>query len=485
MNDWLTQAAERHRDRLALKEASGAEWSYRALSHRVDSMAARLASQGVAPGSRVGWLGKGAGNGVTMLFALARLGAVFVPLNTRLTSAELSALVGIADLNLLLCERATEANAAQLASQCKVVVVDDLPEASGKAYMAGVVPDSVQSIVFTSGTTGTPKGAQISWANQQASAEASAERIGAHETDRWLLTLPLFHVGGMTIPFRAALSGAVVIEFSALGGFDAQRLMHTLHDERITHVSLVPTMLTRLLDVGFKPYSDLRVILLGGAAATVDLLERAFTAGLPVAPTYGLTEACSQVATMRPEEARRNLGSVGKPLRGTSVTITRDDGSVAAPGEIGEVVVRGPTVFAGYISVPHDRALRDGALYTGDMGYLDNDGDLFLVQRRADLIISGGENIYPAEVEAVLRSHPDVADACVVGLPDVEWGQKVAAAVVLKANTQPDTLSLDCWCRERIAGYKRPRLFRVVNQLPMTTTGKVLRREVVAMLNDA
>jgi O-succinylbenzoic acid--CoA ligase len=341
----------------------------------------------------------------------------------------------------------------------------------------------VQTIVFTSGTTGTPKGAQITWLNQHASAQASAGRIGASEHDRWLLTLPLYHVGGMAVPLRAVLSGAAVVAYDLGQGFDAARLSQTLRDERITHVSLVPTMLHRLLDAGFSGMSDLRVILLGGAAASPDLLERAFERGLPVAPTYGLTEACSQVATMPPDDAPRKPGSVGKALPGATVTIRRDDGATAAPGEIGEIVVRGPTVFAGYVNAPDDRALQGGALYTGDLGYLDADGDLFLVQRRTDLIVTGGENVYPAEVEAVLRAYPAIVDACVVGVPHPEWGQQVAAAVVLQPNAEFDEASLDRWCRERLAGYKRPRVLRVVSYMPMTATGKVIRREVAALFH--
>jgi O-succinylbenzoic acid--CoA ligase len=149
---------------------------------------------------------------------------------------------------------------------------------------------------------------------------------------------------------------------------------------------------------------------------------------------------------------------------------------------VGDLVVRGPTVFAGYLNAPHDRTLRDGALFTGDLGYLDADGDLFVVQRRTDLIVSGGENVYPAEVEAVLRAHPAVSDACVVGLPHPEWGQQVAAAVVPRPGQSLDSSVLAAWCRERLAGYKRPRLVRIVNNLPLTASGKVIRREVVDLL---
>jgi O-succinylbenzoic acid--CoA ligase len=181
---------------------------------------------------------------------------------------------------------------------------------------------------------------------------------------------------------------------------------------------------------------------------------------------------------MPPAAAPFKLGSVGQPLPGTTVLIQREDGSTAEPNEPGEIVVQGPTVFAGYLNRPDDRALRGGRLYTGDLGYVDADGDLFVLQRRTDLIVSGGENIYPAEVEAVLRGHAAVADVCVVGVPHALWGQQVAAAVVPNPAAPLDEAELQAWCRARLAGYKIPRRFRVVDALPMTASGKVIRRAV-------
>lgn len=492
MRDWLAEAAARHGDRPALKLASGEVWTWSELSQRAGDLAGRLTTAGVQPGARVAWLGASAGHGVPLLFALARLGAVFVPLNLRLTAGELRHQIGLADVRLLVCERHTETQTAQLAVDCSVCTLDAPQSADVRPLPTGAQliladtaspPNAVQSVVFTSGTTGRPKGAQITFGNQQASAQASAERIGASADDRWLLTLPLYHVGGMAIPIRAAQSGACVVEYAAGRSFDPARLAETLSAERISHVSLVPTMLVRLLDAGFSGTPDLQVILLGGAAAPLDLLERAWARRLPIAPTYGLTEACSQVATLRSDDAPRKPGSVGQPLPGTVVTIQCEDGSEARAGEIGEVVVRGPAVFAGYLHAPNDRALHDGALHTGDLGYRDGDGDLFLVQRRTDLIVSGGENIYPAEVEAALRAHPSVAEACVVGLPHPDWGQQVAAAVVLQPGVQSDVTALDSWCRQRLAGYKRPRRYLIVPELPMTASGKVIRRAVVALFD--
>lgn len=494
MADWLHDAAQLRPYHLALKRANGTELSFAALNRQVEEMAARLQQTGLRAGQRVAWLGRDAAYGVTLMFALARLRVVFVPLNVRLAPDELRAQITLAEARALICERGTEAQTAPLAELVDVYSCDapsapdvralpDMAQVSANySAFAGFQLHDIQSIIFTSGTTGQAKGAQLTFSNHHASAQASAQRLGSGAADRWLLTLPLYHVGGMTIPMRAVLTGASVIEFDMSAGFDAERLMRVLAEERISIVSLVPVMLHRLLDAGFTGTSHLRVVLLGGAAAPADLLERAVDRGLPIAPTYGLTEACSQVATMPPDRTRYKPGSVGRPLDGTMVTIVRDDGAQAAIGETGEIEVRGPTVFQGYIHAPDDLAARHGTLRTGDLGYLDTDGDLFVLQRRVDLIISGGENIYPAEVEAVLRAHPAVSDVCVIGLPHAEWGQMVACALVLERGASLDSAALQAWCRERLATYKCPRLIHFVAALPLTASGKVIRRDVATLL---
>jgi O-succinylbenzoic acid--CoA ligase len=254
-----------------------------------------------------------------------------------------------------------------------------------------------------------------------------------------------------------------------------------LTQHQITLISLVPTQLHRLLEAGVQVPDSLRLILLGGAAASPDLQRRAYDRGLPVATTYGLTEAASQVATMHPEQARFKPGCVGKPLKGVTVRIVDDVGGELPAGRIGEIVVSGGNVMRGYLE--HPDLDPPGTLRTGDLGYLDADGDLWLVQRRSDLIISGGENIYPVEVENILKKHPAVDDACVVGLHDAEWGQTPAAAIVLKPGMSATLDELDAHCKAHLAGYKRPRRYVFVDHLPQTASGKVIRREVAALFS--
>ena len=267
--------------------------------------------------------------------------------------------------------------------------------------------------------------------------------------------------------------------------FDAAELGDALDAGDVAGVSLVPTMLARLLALRGDRCAppDLRVLLLGGAAAAPELVRRALAAGYPVCATYGLTEATSQVATSAPPIAGASWPAPMRPLAGTEVRVVAGDGSSVPAGTPGEITVRGPTVMQGYL---HDgagtaRALRDGWLYTGDIGFLDADGGLQVLDRRDDLIVSGGENVYPAEVEAVLLEHPSVADAGVAGIPDADLGARVVAWIVASPGGVVDSASLSRHCRERLAGFKQPREFRRVNELPRNAAGKLQRRRLAEM----
>ncbi len=336
--------------------------------------------------------------------------------------------------------------------------------------------NQIQVILFTSGTTGRPKAAMVSYSNHFYSAVGSAFRLGVLPTDRWLACMPLYHVGGLAIILRACLYGTAVVLHA---GFDVNQVDASLRKQQVSIVSLVPTMLQRMLRSSDpRQWPAMRLVLLGGAAVEPDILAAARSAGLPVATTYGLTEAASQVATMTPDQANHKPGCVGRPLLFSELRIVDDDGQPVAAGTIGEICVRGPNVFAGYY---HDDdadqlALRSGELHTGDLGYLDDDGDLWVVQRRSDLIVSGGENVYPAEVEQVLANHPAVSAVCVVGLGDPEWGQQVAALVV--ADTTLTAADLEGFARQSLAGYKVPRTIRFADALPLTGSGKVSRSAV-------
>lgn len=472
-NDWLESRVQVSPTQTALLMGDR-QWRYAELNRLVSGCCARLAALGVQPGDFVGVLLPNSSLYVCLIHALARLGAVLVPLNTRLTLAEWQWQVAYVDCRMVLCEP----EAAAAGQDVRLVPVDetwlDAESAVWESQQFGL--NRVQAVVFTSGTSGRPKGAMLTFSNHFYSALASAYRVGVLPDDLWLSCLPLYHVGGLAVIWRSCLYGTAV---DLHPKFDLMAVNDSLNHKPISLISLVPTMLARLLESRQTWPETLRLALIGGAAAAPDLLARALAAGLPVATTYGLTEAASQVATMRPEDVRRKPGSVGRSLLFTTVRIVAADGRDLPPDEIGEIVVSGPTVMAGYVG---EDALTDHTFHTGDMGYVDADGDLWVVQRRSDLIVTGGENVYPAEVEAVLKSHTAVEAACVVGLPDVEWGQVVAAAVVVKEGTAVTAAELTQLCRQRLAGYKLPRQIYFVPDLPLTASGKIARQELAQNL---
>ena len=309
-------------------------------------------------------------------------------------------------------------------------------------------PDAVHSVIRTSGTTGEAKAVQLTFANQAASGAASADALGVDPADRWLCPLPLHHVGGLGVLVRCAINHTTAVLHD---GFDVSRVKAELDGGAVTLASLVPTMLVRLQEAGLREAPGLRAIALGGGPIPAGLLEWAADAGIPVVPVYGMTETCSQVVA----------GSPGRALPGVELRI----------GEDGEILVRGPMVAHGALAA-------DGWLHTGDSGRLDGDGLLHVEGRLKDLIVTGGENVAPLEVEQALLAHPAVADAGVVGIPDPEWGEAVTAFVVLREPAAPDELAT--WARERLDAFKAPKAVHVVETLPRNSGGKLLRGRLAA-----
>ncbi|MBI3170598.1 MAG: o-succinylbenzoate--CoA ligase [Chloroflexi bacterium] len=463
--DWLAERSSQDSPALKFNHQT---WTYSALHHWAESIAVELETQNISSKARVGIHLCNQPFYVALIHTLARIGVVAVPLNVRLTETELRWQVEQSQCDVLISE------SELVGLSRRILHPKQFPTTQTKssALRPPLEPDSVQGVFFTSGTTGFPKGAVLTFGNYHANAVASAERLGVTPNDRWLLTMPLYHIGGMAILFRSAIYGTEIVLHS---GFDVDRVQHALTNENISIVSLVPTMLHRLLEKypNFKPSPSLRVILLGGAGTSPPLLDKALKLNLPIALTYGLTEATSQVATSTPEQTRKKPGSVGKPLSGTTVTIVDESGKPLPNSEVGEIVVSGKTVMQGYLD-SKSRFKRD--LHTGDVGHLDFDGDLWVHTRRTDLIVSGGENIYPEEIERTLMSHPAVSEACAFGLPDQDWGQSVAAAVVARESISEDVLIQ--FLRRQIAGYKIPKQIIFVESLPHTASGKLKRAEV-------
>lgn len=492
MPEWLHWRAQATPERLALV-ARGRRLSFAEVAAEADRMARRLAALGPAPGDRLATLLPNGLEAAVVPHAVSRLGLVLVPLNVRLAPGELAWQLADCGARWLLAAPPTLALARQAVERiagCRLVATEpvdpavpalaELPEA-GAPLRRAIDLGQVHTIVYTSGTTGRPKGALLTYGNHWWSALGSAMNLGALPGDCWLACLPLFHVGGLSILFRSVISGFTALVHER---FDPVAVNRAIDEEGVTLLSVVSTMLRHMLEArGEQPYpATLRCVLLGGGPAPRPLLEACARLGLPVAQTYGLTETASQVATLAPEDALRKLGSAGKPLYPNQVRIVTEAGQEAQAGEVGEILVRGPVVTPGYLNRPEATAaaLRDGWLRTGDLGYLDAEGYLYVVDRREDLIVSGGENVYPAEVEAALLAHPAVVEAVVVGVPDPEWGQRVVAAARLAAGAAVSEGELQAWCRERLAGYKVPKEIRLVSELPRNATGKLLRRAVRA-----
>ena len=471
MMDWLAEQAARNADGLALRFGSD-RWRYADLDAAASKMCACLAAAGVVGGTHVGVLLPNCPDYLVLVHALLRMAAVIVPLNTRLTTTELRWQIEHADVALLICNADTAAIACAL--ECPWL---ELPGTEASAPARQIETHSnAQFLVFTSGTSGRPKAVQLTRSNILAGAQASAARLGVQAHDCWLLCMPLYHVGGLAAALRSCIYGTAI---DLQAGFDVNMVCSAIAAGHITIVSLVPTMLQRLLAAGSAPPPSLRCVLLGGAAAPPELVQRALALGWPIFPTYGLTETAAQAVTATPAEALAKPSSVGRSLDGIRVEVL-GSGGPQPPGEVGEIAVAGPTVMQGYYKdvAASAAAMRDGKLLTGDLGYLDDAGDLFVVQRRSDLIVSGGENVYPAEVEAVLLGHPAVAECCVVGLPDAEWGQRVGAVVVANAGMELDVVELERACRAQLAGYKVPRTWQITGGLPRNSAGKVQREEV-------
>lgn len=479
VRDWLRARASTTPERLGVL-AGGREISFAELDARADAVARGLVARGVREHDRLAMLLPNGVRFVELIHAAPRVGAIIVPLNTRLSRDELTWQLRDCSAALLVFDDATSDAACAVAEAAGVPAVgagelaQSVERDAALRYEHDL--DDVHSIIYTSGTTGTPKGAMLTFGNHAASAAASAANLGVRDDDRLLASLPMFHVGGLAVVLRGVLYGnAVVVQES----FDPSRVNAAIDGDGVTTISVVANMLRRMLDErGDAPYpATLRTVLLGGGPAPRDLLEECARRELPVLQTYGLTEAASQVATLAPGDALRKLGSAGRPLPGTSIRI-EDDGRACAAGAPGEILVSGPTVSPGYWQRPVETAaaFRDGWLWTGDFGSIDDEGYLYVLDRRDDLIVSGGENVYPAEVESVLQSHPDVAEAAVYGVDDARWGAAPTAAVVLRDGAAISSGELIAWCRERLARYKVPATVSFVEALPRNATGKLQRR---------
>jgi O-succinylbenzoic acid--CoA ligase len=435
----------------AVDDAAGV-WSYGDLDREADGVAGGLLSAGLEVGDVVALDGALDRHYLACIHGVWRAEGVVAPLNEKWTDREKTE---------ALRELAPRFFLNDPPAETSQWIGDRISHAPPSVNKEG---DEIAALLLTSGTTGRPRMVQLSFKNLRASAMASKDRLGLSAGDRWFGSLSPAHVGGIALIARAALLRSVLV---LRGPFEVGTFVDLLRDGAIGFASLVPTMLHRTLEAwgDSEIPESLRCLLIGGASAPPDLVRAATSRGFPLALTYGLTEASSQVATAPPVLVREKPGTVGPPLSGVEVRVA----------ESGEIVVKGATVAAG-------QAEPDGWLHTGDLGRMDEDGHLWVTGRLSDRIITGGVNVEPLEVERVLEALPWVEEAAVVGIPDREWGETVVAAIVvteLGASVQRD--ELDRHVRAELSPAKRPREFRAVGHLPRNRNGKLDRETVRAL----
>ncbi len=470
---WLIERAQRTPERTAVEWLGGAV-SFEQLAERTLRRASALQDRGVRRSDRVAALLPNGLDFVELFHAVDALGATLVPLNARLTVPELR--FQLADAEPRILTQGTDAAGERAREAAARTGIPSVPiealRSEGAPALETTPEETPVALLYTSGTTGEPKGALLSRRAMAASARASSEHLGTGPEDRWLACLPLYHVGGLSLLVRSALDGSPLVVHER---FDASAVAARLAAGDVSGISLVPTQLERLLDTtrDRTAPAPLRIVLLGGAPVSTALEARAAAAGYPIAPTYGLTEASSQVATRTPGSARSGL----TPLPGIALRILDEAGHPCAAADVGEIAVHGATVMSGYWRrEPATCAvLRDGWLRAGDAGWLDAEGDLHVVDRRRDLIVSGGENVYPAEIERVLAGHPGVEEAAVRGVADAAFGERPVAWIVPRGEGV-DATGLIAHCRNELAGYKIPIRFHAVESLPRNALGKLLRR---------
>ncbi|MBA4025519.1 MAG: acyl-CoA synthetase [Gordonia sp.] len=474
----------------------GSTWTYADFAERIDRLAAELRAGGVQIGDRVGYFGPNHPAYLVTLFACARAGAVFVPLNFRLTGRELTYIARDAGLHTLVADTGLTAvmdavrvdlalsRRISLEASADWETLDDLLSACGPiSEPEHPSPADVAIIMYTSGTTGRPKGAMLTHGNLFWNNVNALLSFDVASSDVTYVAAPLFHIGGLNVTTLLTLQkgGHVIVAPS----FDPVQALRDIARHRVTTMFGVPAMylfMSQAPEFATADLSSLGYLICGGAPVPEPLMELFAARGIPFAQGYGLTETAPLALVMGIDEAGCKIGAAGSKVLPLSDVRLVDEGNVEVPpGEPGEICVRGPQIMAGYWNNPSATASaidEQGWFHTGDVGREDDDGYVSVVDRLKDMAISGGENVYPAEVESVLYSHPDVLEVAVLGLPDPKWGEAVTAVVAVRAGSTVTLQDLRAFAAGRLARYKLPQRLEFVASLPRNPTGKVLKNSL-------
>jgi long-chain acyl-CoA synthetase len=486
----LTDSAAAHGDRPAIK-LDDLVLSYSALDGATAHMAGLLAERGVGPGDSVGLMVPNLPYFPVILYGALRLGAVVVPMNPLLKGREVAFHLSDSGARHLFAWQGfaepAQAGAADAQAECLLVEPGDFEQRVGAASpmtdVAARDAGDVAVIIYTSGTTGTPKGAELTHGNLTDAADVALELVDLGPTTVTLGALPLFHVFGMNSGLNATIRGGGCL--TLLPRFEPGKALEVMQRDGVTSFLGVPTMYVALVNHPEREAFDisgLDLCVSGGAAMPVEVIrgfEDAF--GSKVLEGYGLSETCGMASFNRPDRERK-AGSIGQPVRGVEMKVVDPDDNDLPQGEVGEIVLRSPHVMRGYHDRPDATAevMRDGWFHTGDLAYADEEGYFFIVDRKKDLIIRGGYNVYPREIEEVIYEHPAVLEAAVIGVADESLGEEVGAAVALRPGADVSVDELRAYVKERVAAYKYPRQVWLVDELPKGPTGKVLKREISA-----
>lgn len=477
----------------------GTTTSHAGFAHRVRRTAAALAGLGVGSGDRVAWTGANHPSALETLYACGQLGAVWVPVNARLAPPEAEYVLGHSGASVVVHGRDQGPLADALRGRAPGVrewIASEAPDDGGagslpwEELLAGADPqqrdepvtlDDPCLIMYTSGTTGRPKGAVLTHGNMTWNAVNQFMGMDFSQDERTLALAPLFHIGGLNGTVNPALlrGGCAVL----VRRFDPAETLRVIEEQRVTSFFAVPTMLDAMArEPGFTThdFSALRTIGAAGAPLPLPTLRTWLDRGVTMQQAYGMTEAAPGCTVLDSADAERKVGSAGKPVFFTDVRVLRPDGSEAAVDEIGEIVIQGPNVMAGYWNDPEQTAaaVRDGWYHSGDAGSVDDEGFLYVRDRYKDMIISGGENVYPAEIESALLEFDDVQEVAVIGVPDPTWGEVGLAVVVPTPGTTLDDEELRTRLRTRLAGFKVPKYVELTDELPKTATGKVRKPDL-------
>ncbi|MCZ4551152.1 long-chain-fatty-acid--CoA ligase [Gordonia rubripertincta] len=508
LSDQVGRHARRTPDAVAIRY-DDAGTSYRELDQEVNRLARVLGDRGVGPGDRVAVLAHNHPVIVAAILACTRIGAIAVPLNFRCVAAEIEYMLGDCGAVFLIVDTHCTAVAAAALPAVDAVrgglvvggpgtsaglpfddYTDALAAASATPVETVVDERTPALIMYTSGTTGRPKGAVLTHQNLFVQVTSRIAHSGIPTTCRvWLVATPLFHIGGISAVLQSTyLGGTLVIAGSR--EFDPAGIVDLFERERVSSCFLVPQQwqaVCAVPGISERDLSALTMIAWGGAPASTTLLSSLIDtfAGAELSTSFGQTECCPITTVLRGADARRKIGSIGTPLLNVEVRIVDPEMNDVPRGEVGEIVYRGPSIMSGYWNKPdeNEAAFRGGWFHSGDLVREDEDGYLYLVDRLKDMIISGGENVYCAEVENTIAAHPAVAEVAVIGLSDPRWGEVPHAVIVARPGaTPPSDADVEQWCRDRLAAYKCPRHITLMSALPRNAGGKVIKAELRTQL---